>query len=292
MHVAAAEPLEPRMPIPILPTHALRRVLLWSLAMTAYSGLAFWMDESGVPGYAHLLTGLEAVLSLAIGLLLAFRINRAFDRWWEGRTLWGALVNACRNLAVKANNAVPQSDRGSERLKELVASFPYALRDNLRKQPLQLPPSVKVDPQGAQHVCSWISNQVYGVFERWKREQKIGSSEFWVLDQEAKVLLEICGGCERIRNTPIAPSYRVLLNHLLAFFFLTLPWGLVNEFGIWTIPTVLLASYFVIAAESIADHVEQPFEYGGDGLDLDRMSLVIETTVREIFDTQTAAHQE
>lgn len=112
-----------------------------------------------------------------------------------------------------------------------------------------------------------------------------------MLDRELKVCLEVCGGCERIQNTPIALSYRVFLNHAIAVFLLTLPWGIVNEFGIWTIPIVFLTSYFIIAAEGIAGHIEQPFESGGDGLDLDKICESIRSSLDEIFTTVTVDRQ-
>jgi putative membrane protein len=259
-----------------------------SLAMAAYSGLAVWKEHGQYARYADFNAGLEAALTLVIGLLLAFRANRAYDRWWEGRIMWGTLVNACRNLAVKANNVAVRRDESNDRLRRLLVAFPYALRDHLRcgAQVNRLP-GLSAEQFDGQHVPSWVVNQMYGIFATWKREHRIQFGEFWMLDHEAKVLLEICGGCERIRNTPIAPSFQIFLNHALAVFLLTLPWGIVNEFDTWTIPIVFLTSYFIIAAEGIAEHIEQPFGALGDGLDLDRICLAIETSVDEIFATET-----
>jgi putative membrane protein len=277
----------------MLPTAVLFRVLLWSVLIAAYSGLAVWKEHSSLAEYIDFSAGLEAALSLAIGLLLAFRVNRAFDRWWEGRILWGTLVNACRNLAVKANNVVAERDDSINRLERLITAFPFALRDHLRGgAEIKQTPGLEDERFTGKHLPSWIANQIYGIFEVWKREQRIQYGEFWMLDREAKVLLEICGACERIRNTPIAPSYRVILYHAVACFLLTLPWGIVNEFGYLTIPIVFLTSYFVIAAEELADHIEQPFDADGDGLDLDGICAGIEASVHEILATETAAKRE
>lgn len=283
----------------LIPTSALRRVLWWSLALAAYSGLAVWKESGDFARYADFPAGLELALSLAIGLLLAFRVNRAFERWWEGRTLWSTLANACRNMAVKANNVVLERDESLEGLQQLVAAFPRALRDHLRdgasleQLKLDAPSLANLKTADQQtHLPSWIANQIYGVFEKWKREQRIQYGEFRMLDRDAKMLLEVCGNCERIKDTPIAISFRVLLNQALAFFLLSLPWGLVTEFGPWTILITFVTSYFVLAAEGIADHVEQPFYSSngdGDGLNLDRICAEIETSVREIFATETVA---
>ena len=256
--------------------------------MAAYSGLAVWKEHGPLSRFADFPSGLEAALSLVIGMLLAFRANRAFDRWWEGRILWGTLVNACRNLAVKANNLSASPDESTARLQRLLVSFPYALRDHLRQgAKVARLPDLSDERFDGQHVPGWIVNQMYGIFQTWKQEQRIEFSDFWMLDREAKVLLEVCGGCERIRNTPIATSYQVFLNHALSVFLLTLPWGIVNEFDQWTVPIVFLTSYFIIAAEGIAAHIEQPFGAAGDGLALDRICSVIESSVDEIFSTRT-----
>lgn len=273
-----------------LPTRALIKVLWWSLVMAAYSSLAVWKEQSRFANFADLPPGFEAALSLAIGLLLAFRVNRAFERWWEGRTLWGTLVNACRNLAVKVNNLVAHQDDSVRTLRRLLTAFPYALRDHLRSgAKLQNLPGFGDECVEVKHVPSWIVNQLYGLIEVWKRNQRIQYGEFWMMDRELKILLEVCGGCERIRNTPIVTSFGVFLNHALVAFFLTLPWGIVGALGIWTIPVSFLTAYFTVAAEGIAEHIEQPFGSDGDSLDLDAICDAIRSSVTEIFTTKTPA---
>jgi ion channel-forming bestrophin family protein len=263
--------------------------MVLSLGVAAYSGLAVWKEQGRFANYADLPSGLEAAISLVIGLLLAFRANRAFDRWWEARTLWGTLVNACRNLAVKTNNVVIKRDESFERFCGLLCVFPNVLRDHLREgADLTGIEGLSDDNSNCQHPPSRIVNQMYGILETWKQEQRIHYGEFRMLDRELKVFLEVCGGCERIRNTPIAASYRVFLNHAIAVFLLTLPWGIVNEFGGLTIPIVFLTSYFIIAAEGIAEHIEQPFGGEGDGLNLDTICEAINSSVDEIFATPTA----
>jgi len=136
-----------------------------------------------------------------------------------------------------------------------------------------------------------LVNHMYGILEKWKQEERIHYGEVRMVDRDLKLFLEVCGGCERIRNTPIATSYRVFLNHAIGLFLLTLPWGIVNEFHFWTIPIVFLTSYFIIAIEGIASHIEQPFGKKGDGLNLTKMCNSIRTSVEEIFATETAVHQ-
>lgn len=276
-----------------LPTSVLWSVMVLSLGVAAYSGLAVWKEQGAYADVADFPSGLEAALSLVIGLLLAFRANRAFDRWWEARTLWGTLVNASRNLAIKTNNVVASHDESFERFCGLLTGFPTVLRDHLRNGAhVKGVEELSDGNSSCHHAPSQIVNRMYGILETWKREQRIQYGEFRMLDRELKVFLEVCGGCERIRNTPIARSYRVFLNHAIAVFLLTLPWGIVNEFAGWTIAVVFLTSYFIIAAEGIAEHIEQPFGEGGDALDLDKICGAIKSSVDEILATSPADRQQ
>lgn len=274
----------------MLPNSVLKRVLLWSIVMAAYSGLAVWKESGEYALYADVPPGLEAALSVAFGLLLAFRVNRAFDRWWEGRILWGTLVNACRNFAVKANAVVKDRDESVDRLRRLLTAYPYALKSHLRngvdRHQLELDAG---EPIEAKHVPSAIVSRLYSIMNAWKEEGRIQYGEFRMLDREAKVLLDVCGGCERIRDTPIAPSYRTILSHAIVLYMLSLPWGIVNEFGWWTIPLVFVATYFIIGAQSLADHIEHPFVNDGDGLQLGQICQSIESSVNEIFATPPAS---
>lgn len=270
----------------MLPPSILRRVLIWSVAMTALSGLAVWKETGPFSTWADVPSALEAALSVAFGLLLAFRVNRAFDRWWEARTLWGTLVNASRNLAIKASSLVNGRDESVDRMRRLIVAFPYVLKQHLRE-------GVDVDQLAervgerieAVHTPSAIVSRIYAILESWSEQGRIRDEEFRMIDLEAKVLLEVCGGCERIRNTPIANSYRVILKHAVFVYLLSLPWGIVNDFGWWTIPIELVVTYFVIGAEGIADHIEHPFVNDGDGLQLDRICHAIEDSVDEVFAT-------
>lgn len=271
-----------------LPTSVLRSVLYLSLGVAAYSGLAVWKEHGQYSDYVDIPAGLEAAVSLVIGLLLAFRANRAFDRWWEARTLWGTLVNVCRNLAVKTTNLVTKRDASFERFSNLLCAYPYILRDHLREgADLSRIKDLPKDQSNCLHPPSRIVQHMYGILEKWKQEERIQYGEFRMIDRELKVFLEVCGGCERIRNTPIALSYRVFLNHAILAFLITLPWGLANDFGVWTILITFLTSYFIIAAEGIAEHIEQPFGRKGDGLDLDGICEGIQSSVEEIFRTDT-----
>ena len=76
---------------------------------------------------------LYSLIGFVISLLLVFRTNTAYDRWWEGRKKWGALVNDTRNLAIKIETSVnlPES---RDVLRRMIANFPFAMKEHLREQ--------------------------------------------------------------------------------------------------------------------------------------------------------------
>jgi len=99
------------------------------------------------------------------------------------------------------------------------------------------------------------------------------------------MLLEVCGGCERIKDTPMSVSWRSFTWQCIGVYLLVLPWGLVDDFGAWTTPLTILVAYFVIAGEGIARYVEEPFGLHEDHLDLDTICQGIDRSVSDVLAT-------
>jgi len=227
---------------------------------------------------------LHALLGTVLGLFLAFRTNTAYDRWWEGRKLWGQLVNESRNLAIKVK-AFAKIDRDEAlRFGRLVISFARALKEHLREgiraQQLSVYKNLAVEPS---HVPGHIALQLREFVSAWCEKASIDRFEELMLDRHIAALMDICGGCERIRRTPLATSYRTFIRQGIALYLATLPWGLVYDFRFWTIPAVMMATYFLVGSEMIAEEVEEPFGRGEDDLMLDDLCKTIEATVNEIL---------
>lgn len=262
----------------------LRRVWVYALLVGAYSGLAVWKEHSAHSETFDQPAEIHEVFSLVLGLLLVFRLNRAYERWWEARTLWGALINTCRNQAVKINSLVqpPPEDRSACRA--IIIGFAYALRDHLRQGcELRTLPGFKDATATPQHVPAYLVSQLYDYFHKWKGQGRISDEELRILDLEATNLLQICGGCERIRNTLITYSSSVFIRQLIFLHLAALPWGLVERFGDMTILITTVAAYFMIGIEIIAHVIEEPFGIGNDDLDLQRYCETIDASVSEIF---------
>jgi putative membrane protein len=132
-------------------------------------------------------------------------------------------------------------------------------------------------------VPAYLSERIYDQLERWRQADQIGGFELLFLDQHAASLMNICGACERIQKSPISISYRWFIRQSIVIYLFTLPWGLMKDFELWTIPAMILLSYFMIGVEMIAEEIEDPFGDGEDDLRLDDMCKTIENSVNEIM---------
>jgi putative membrane protein len=230
-------------------------------AVTAYARAADGSLAPSRPG--ELLLG-----SLLFGWFMAFRARCSYERWYEARSLWGTLVNDSRNLSLKAGRLVPDDPEGVARLRELLGRFAAELRAYLAR-----PAS---DP-GPHHPLA-TAGEVYDVLLEWKRAARIDGFAFLSLDQHAKKLTDVSGGCEKIRGTPLAASYVSLMRKGLTLYLLGLPWLAADDLGWWTVLLVVPIGYVLIGLELIATDIENPFDGGADDLPLDGVVATIRRT--------------
>ena len=183
-------------------SRAVRAALVQTALWCAYTALPLFVSIGDVRSD----TPLDAGILFALSLLLAVRINRAYERWWEGRILWGTLVNASRNLAVKVRTfAQPDADEAA-RVHALISGFAYGLRDHLREG-ARLDRLAGFEPdEVADHVPSAVVSRLYGHFREWSVAKRVTQHELRMLDLEGRILLDVAGGCERIRNTSLPPA--------------------------------------------------------------------------------------
>ncbi|TWU28166.1 bestrophin family ion channel [Bythopirellula polymerisocia] len=221
------------------------------------------------------------LLTFALGILLVYRTNAANDRWWEGRKLWGQLVNDCRNLALKAR-AHADVDAGElQKLGRLLAAYPHALRQHLRDEAYIEPlPGFDNETLPGSHLPGYLAGQIHELLNRWNRAGSLKET-VWILDKHARALLEICGGCERIKSTPLASSYRSLLRWSTVAFIVISPWTVTFDRGITALPILLLAIAFLLAMEVTAEVIEEPFGKEADDLPLDQICNSISGFVEE-----------
>jgi putative membrane protein len=220
--------------------------------------------------------------TVILSLLLSFRNRAAYDRWWEARGLWGQLTNDSRNLAAKIAAFVPGEEWAHGRVADLLAGFAEALKRQLRGESAKLQQIAGFEHETAEpsHLPLYVASRLYAVVAEWKRARHVDDGVLRILDPHLRGLLDVCGGCERIRNTPLSPSYKILLRTGLVVNMLAVPWLIMPELGFVGVPAFLLVCFFLLAVELIDSVVEEPFGHERDDLDLDRYCLTIREGIR------------
>ncbi len=227
--------------------------------------------------------GAEAGLinTLILGLLLGFRNRAAFDRWWEGRRLWGQLINDCRNLANKISAYVPEDAVQSSPFRKLLAAYPLALKKHLRGEQFSLDqlPGMVGEVAANPHIPMEISQRIFRQVSAWRKDGKMVDVQFRNIDSHINGLLIVCGECERIVHTPIPFSYKAMLRTGLFLHLLIAPWYTLSSLGWRGIPILLLACFFLLGIELIDSHIEDPFGQDEDDLEIEQFAKTIASDV-------------
>ncbi|MFN9720149.1 MAG: bestrophin family protein [Planctomycetota bacterium] len=259
-----------------------------SVLVGAYAAIpAYLKSRNLLESFADVPADIHAALTLVLGWLLVFRTNTSYSRWWEARTLWGALVNTSRNLSAKFVALVDGPQEDLRKIKRILILFPQVLRDHLRDG-ASLDDEELVADAGhtPQHAPSFLAKSLFRTLRTWKKNSVIDGFQMTVMEEDVRKLLEIVGACERIRNTRLARSYRTFARQCVILYLTTLPWGIVHDFSWWTVPLTAIISYFMLGMEIAAEHTEEPFGCDEDDLDLDALCRVIEASVIEIFQNE------
>ena len=216
------------------------------------------------------------LLGFVISLLLIFRTNTAYDRWWEGRKLWGSVVNDTRNFVLKINAAFPKKD--AEWYKNHIIHFVKAMKDHLREIPydeLQLGPST--------HAPLFIMTQLQQKLASHKQLGVISEETFLALEKHLVQLIDSLGGCERIKNTPIPYSYSMFFKKFIFLYVVTLPLAFVVQFGYYSIIISVFFFYVLVSIEVLAEEIEDPFGTDDNDLPIDDICQRIERNLNQII---------
>lgn len=235
---------------------------------------------------------IHSLLGIVLGLFLVFRTNTAYDRWWEGRKHWGALVNNCRNLAIKVEAYLKPDDRENKAFfARHIANYPFALKEHLREGVKEdemdgLVEDLNSPLSNYEHVPNQIAGLLYKRITALRNANELSHEQVFLLDKELKALTDILGACERIRNTPIPYSYSMYMKKFIFLYITTLPFGVVGIFGYAAIPLVVLVFYILVSTELIAEEIEDPFGLDANDLPTEELSVKIRSNVREILNQE------
>ncbi len=233
------------------------------------------------------LVNLEAVFGIVIGLVLIFRANRAYERWWEARSLWGNLISVSRNLAIKIKSIL---NLDASQLKD-TSTFIITFANALKKQLHNKDPNVKIETFSPErnnpgYTGIQLVNHFYMIMKDWRKQDLLTIQEFWLIDQELRTFMLIVGGCEKIKNTLMPVSFRVFSRQIIFIFILLLPWVFVSSLSYFIIIFSLLSSYIILGLEEIAYSLEQPFGDTEDHLNMEKMVKIIEKSTMEILNSE------
>lgn len=239
--------------------------------------------------YAKNITTMHSLLGFAISMLLVFRTNTAYDRWWEGRKLWGALVNNSRNLAVKLNSILSREDEKNRSFfKKIIPLFASELCIHLQNEKTRLALDTNPHPEiigfdSSKHIPNQIVALMMNKVHLLHRDKSITDYQLLFLNNELQSFLDICGACERIKNTPIPYSYSAFIKKFIFFYVITLPLGFALSLGYLTIPVVIFIFYVLASLEIIAEEIEDPFGKDDNDLPMQKIATNIGKNVEDIL---------
>lgn len=231
---------------------------------------------------------LFSFLGLVLGLLLVFRTNTAYDRWWEGRRLLGSLLNDSRSLALKLDAYLPETAMEDRTyLAEQISNFGFALKEHLRFgvkfEELQLDAETESALKKSIHVPNAISGLIYKRINKLYKSGIISEEQFIVIDKQIVALTDILGSCERIKSSPIPASYSTHLKMFMFFYVCILPFGIMHDMRFWSVPIMVMVFYAFVGLEIIGEEIEDPFGHDPNDLPTDAISVKIKNNVDEIL---------
>lgn len=248
-----------------------RRLLPAMTTVALFNGAVAYVDRDLWPGHLHTTTVVHSLLGFVISLLLVFRTNTAYERWWEGRRQWGALVNVSRNLALKLDAYLHDEDAARSVVADMLGAYALALKDHLRA------------PPGPEHPPSEVAAGLHREIAKLHRKGTLNREHFLALNGDLGQLIEICGACERIRKTPIPYSYSLFIKKFIFVYIVTMPFVFVADFGYWVALFGVFMFYVLASLELIAEEIEDPFGEDANDLPTPELARTIAADARAIL---------
>ncbi|MFH6959856.1 bestrophin family protein [Flavobacterium aquidurense] len=265
------------------------------LLLLLFSFLVVYFKPYLIAYNLHINPSIFTLFGIALAIFLGFRNSVSYDRFWEGRKLWGALLNDTRSLARQSITLIndPTYDTKRDNFTNLLIAFVYSLKHQLRETDAAedlnrlLPKEFTEQLKEVQFKPIIILRELGIWVKNAKAENKIDSVTQLAFEENLNKLSDIVGGCERIASTPIPYTYSVLLHRTVYIYCFLLSFGFVETMG-WVMPFIIVfIAYTFVALEAIADELENPFGLQPNDLALDTMARMIENTLLELNDRKT-----
>ena len=269
-----------------------RKLLPYLILMAIFSWFVAYLEleyfKISEKSWVKNVNVVHSLLGFALSLLLVFRTNTGYDRWWEARKQWGNLVNTSRNLAIKLNGMLPEKEKNKRALFRKAIPF-YAtslyrhLRSDYTTYMLDELTHPELDMDHKKHGPNQVASLIFRTVLQLHKEKIISPEEFRILDNEISSLTDVCGACVRIKNTPIPQSYSSFIKKFIVVYVATLPVGYVFSIGYFVIVAVPFVFYVLASLELIAESIEEPFGVDSDDLPIEKIASNIKKNVEEII---------
>ncbi|KFI08465.1 bestrophin family protein [Massilia sp. BSC265] len=241
------------------------------------------------------------LIGLPLAIFLGFRNNSAYDRFWEGRKLWGELVLRSRSLARQCTGliggdgpALARNGMNDLRVRMVLRGIAFcsALRDQLRHRPPDpglarfLAPQEFERMEGVRNKPDYLMRRMGQDLGQCVKEGRIDACLAANIDATLTAMTAAAAACERIKNTPIPFSYSVLLHRTAYLYCFLLPFGLVDTIGFMTPVVVAIVAYTFFGLDALGDELEEPFGMEPNDLPLDAICRTIEIDLRTALEDE------
>lgn len=227
------------------------------------------------------------IFSFILTIIISFRVNSSYGRWWEGRILWGSIVNNCRNLALKFDAFVGLNE--NPEFYELLKALPLMIKAHLRKEDDQIQTallSLCIHEFEGKHPVLLVTKQMYVILNKLRQENKLQLEQYLALDTHLANLIDMTGGCERIANTHVPPAFAFFVKQALLFYAIMFPFGWIDTFGFLIIPMMVMIVYILLGLEILSEELEEPFGKDDNDLPLNAIANNIVRNMEQIAEVQ------
>jgi putative membrane protein len=232
------------------------------------------------------LISVYSLIGFVISLLLVFRTNTAYERWWEGRKKWGELLKDSRNFALKINAFIPENE-DKLYFARMNINFVYAMKEQLRNgvnfEELELTETEIKHLSIKNHIPLEICNLMLTKLSALNKAGNISNEQLILFDKNLNTFMDSCGACERIKKTPIPYSYSLFFKKFIFIYVITLPLAFVSSFGYWSALIATFIFYVLVSIEVLAEEIEDPFGTDPNDLPTDDIANTIKISVNEVF---------
>jgi putative membrane protein len=278
-----------------------RQLIPLMLGVSVYAGLITYLEvhtflNADSKELTKSISTIFSILGFTLSLMLVFRTNSAYDRWWEGRKLWGDLTNCSRALAAHLKAILPESAFDEKKkIAALMSSFAYALRFHLKGEKMQrMHLTNELDEvylnhfitlfEEAPHQPMAIYKELVSLLYQLKKDGLISEHDMYIIKSDLNKMIEVCGACERIKSTPIPFSYSAFLKKFIFFYVMLFPLIYAMHMSYFIIPVTVFILYVLSSIELIAEEIENPFDDAPNDLPTFKMAKNIALNVKMILD--------